>query len=251
MKIYLRANLLFILLLLVSCDFTPTYHKEILKAQDYVKEQNYNKAVLQYENLLKKTISNEIKIKIYFQLGEIYSIHLGKIKKSLDYYKSVTKISDDIFWTVKAEEKIANLSLDFLKDFNRSQKSFEKLSQFVPRLDKYETFLFKLGYSHFKLNNFEESKSVFKKLNAVENSDYFVKSSYYLGLINYLQKNWRESILYWKKYISMEKRRDQVVKTIFLMDNAYETMEELKSAYNLYYSTLVQDDSIPDSECHV
>ena len=35
-----------------------------------------------------------------------------------------------------------------------------------------------------------------------------------------------------------EKRRDNIVQTKFLMANAYETMEKLKAAYNIYYSIL-------------
>ncbi|MDH5581361.1 MAG: hypothetical protein OEY33_05595, partial [Bdellovibrionales bacterium] len=108
----------------------------------------------------------------------------------------------------------------------------------VPRLNNYETFLFKLGLSHFKLNEFEKSTTVFKELNKKEFKDSYIKANYYLGLINYLKKNWREAIIFWKKYVALEKRRDHVVKTTFLMANAYETMEELKSAYNLYYSIL-------------
>ena len=44
--------------------------------------------------------------------------------------------------------------------------------------------------------------------------------------------------MFWDKYISLEKRRDNIVQTKFLMGNAYETMEELKKAYNIYYSIL-------------
>ncbi len=233
-----KASSILFLCLLISCDFTPTYHKEILRAQDYVKAQDYDKAVRQYKNLLKKTINNEIKIKIFFQLGEIYSIHIGKLKTALYYYEQVIKVSDDLFWTVKAEEKVANLAFDYMKDFQKAKQSYNKLTQFVPRLNNYETFLFRLALSHFKLNEYEQSQAAFTKLNGIENGEYFVKSFYYLGLIHYLKNNWREAILSWKRYISIEKRRDQVVKTTFLMANAYETMEELKSAYNLYYSIL-------------
>lgn len=236
--IFQKVNLLFIFLLLGGCDFTPTYHKEILRGQDYVKAQDYEKAVIQYKGLLQKTISNEIKLKIYFQLGEIYSIHLGKLKESLEYYKRVTEISDDLFWIVKAQEKIGNLCFSFLKDFECSKTSYDKLYSFVPKLNNHELYQFRLAISHFRIGDFEKSKELLKEINSIKNGEYRVKSFYYLGLVGYISKNWKEAITYWKSYIGLEKRRDHVVKTIFLMANAYETMEELKNAYNLYYSIL-------------
>ena len=59
-----------------------------------------------------------------------------------------------------------------------------------------------------------------------------------LGIVSFKKKQWKIAINYWNKYIKKEKRQDNIVRTKFLMANAYETIENLEKAYNIYYSIL-------------
>ena len=59
-----------------------------------------------------------------------------------------------------------------------------------------------------------------------------------MGMIHFEKKEWRQAISFWNQYITREKRKDFVIEAKFLMANAYETLEALKKAYNLYYSIL-------------
>ena len=63
-----------------SCmlDFTPRIHKDILKAQQLILEQKYQYAISIYERILKESPEDKIKVKIYYQLGELFSINLSK-----------------------------------------------------------------------------------------------------------------------------------------------------------------------------
>jgi hypothetical protein len=67
---------------------------------------------------------------------------------------------------------------------------------------------------------------------------FHIESFYYIGLINYYQQKWNESIEEWLEYIKREKLKDKIVKVKFLIANAYESQEKLKEAYNIYYSLL-------------
>ncbi len=68
-------NSLFLLLtlsVLSACDFTSGLNRDILTAQTYVDNQEFNKAVELYERILVKNPSKIIKTKVSYQLAEIY-----------------------------------------------------------------------------------------------------------------------------------------------------------------------------------
>lgn len=224
--------------LFVSCDFTPRLYQDILLAQEYVKEQKYTKAVTKYEEILGDNPTNEVKVKIYYQLGELYSIHLHQLEKAIKYYSMIKEIYPDPLWIVRTEERIADTYFSFGEQYQKSAESYEKLIRFVPRLKNYELYQYRLALSYFFNNQLDEAKKYLDIIGQNNAHAYFVKSYYYLGLINFQQKNWSRAIAYWNEYIQLEKRRDEIVKTKFLMANAYETMEKLKEAYNIYYSLL-------------
>ena len=73
-------------ILFVSCDFTPPINRKIIDAQNYITEQKYNKAAFLYEDILKSNPGPELRLKICYQLGELFSIYLGEYKKSIYYY---------------------------------------------------------------------------------------------------------------------------------------------------------------------
>ncbi len=224
--------------LFVSCDFTPKLYKEIIQAQKFLMEQNYDRAIIKYEQILDENPSNEIKVKIYFQLGELYAIQLSNYDKGLDYFKKIKKIYQSPLWLVKAEEKIADIQFSYNKKFYESAKSYEMLVNFTPRLKNFDFYQYRLGLSYLSSNQLEKSAEVFTKISKNSTHKYFVKSIYQLGMISFRQEKWSRAIAYWNEYIQREKRKDEIIKTKFLMANAYETMEKLKEAYNLYYSLL-------------
>jgi hypothetical protein len=57
-------------------------------------------------------------------------------------------------------------------------------------------------------------------------------------LIQFRQGHWGPAIDMWKKYLEVETRKDKKVEVRYLMANAYETIENLKEAYAIYYSLL-------------
>ena len=96
----LKVKSCLVVLLLISlsgCDFTPRMYKDILRAQELISESKYSEAIIQYESITKKNTSNKIKIKIYYQLGELYSIHIGNYQKASGYYNLIKKQSNDLF----------------------------------------------------------------------------------------------------------------------------------------------------------
>lgn len=242
MKIYLIRNnlLLLIIFFIQSCDFTPRLNKEILKAQEYIREQEYDKATAQYERILDRSLPNDIKVKIYYQLGELYSIHMNQYKRAILFLDKIQEISEDLIWVVKAEEKMAEIHFTYLKNFQKASFHYERLTNFRPKLDKNDFFEYRLALSMMNDDELKKSYDLFEKITKNSRHEYNTRSFFYMGLIKFKEKKWDESIASWRIYLKVEKNRSNIVQTVFLMANAYETNEELKKAYNLYYSILAE-----------
>lgn len=235
----------FLLFFFVSCDFTPTINQDILKAQKKISTQKYQEAVNIYENILKGAVPLDLRIKIYYQLGEVCSIHLGEVTKAIYYYGKITEYSDNPLWQVKVEEKTGELYFNFLQDYQKSAEVFSRLTSFTPQLKRFNYYQFMLGLSYLNGAKHDEAVEVFNKIESSAKSEFQIRSYYYLGLTYFHNKDWVKSIQYFKEYIKRESRKDYIVQAKFLMANAYETIENLKSAYDIYYSLM---DEYPNIE---
>ena len=222
----------------MACDFTPRLNKEILKTQKDIAGQQYQKAISRYEGILDSNPPTEIKVKIYYQLGELYSIQMLDYNKALNFYARVKDASDDFLWEVKAEEKMAEINFMYTKNYKAAIKNYTHLFEFRPKLDKSDMYEYRLALCFFHIGKMDKSIPIFERIRKNEKHQYNVKSFYHLGMIFFQSQKWEKAVFYWKDYIKRETRRDRIVQTRFLMANAYETMEQLKEAYNLYYSIL-------------
>lgn len=223
---------------LSGCDFTPPLNKEILQAQQYIIQRDYLSAISKYKAILKKNPPNEIQVKINYQLGDLYSIYLSKNREALPYYEQIMKISSEPLWLVKTEERMGEIYFSYLKDYESSAEIYKKLSNFQPKLAKQDLYSFRYAISTFNKSEYEIALKLFEEIRNNPRHEYSDRSLFYLGLVHFQKKHWQKAVDLWKIYIKKERRRDNIVQTKFLMANAYETMERLKVAYNLYYSIL-------------
>jgi tetratricopeptide (TPR) repeat protein len=225
-------------LFFVSCDFTSGLHRDILKAQNFINEQKFKKAIEIYKNVLNRRISKNIQVKINFQLGDIYSVYLNQYDSSIQYYKKILRISDDPLWQVKAYEKIAQIYFENLRKFTQASKIYRILKDFKPQLKRHDFYEYRYILSIFNLGSFKESSIEFSRIASEKGHQYNVRANYYLGMCYYFQKKWVKAVNSWFDYIKREKRKDYIVQSKFMIANAYESAEKLKDAYNVYYSIL-------------
>lgn len=232
---------LFILLLILgfsSCDFTSGLNQDILSAQKYVDQQNFAKAVELYERVLKKNPSKIIKTKINYQLAEIYYLYLDEQVKALKYYQFIVDNVDDPLWQVKSLEKMADINFTFAKKYPEAIRSYQILMKVKPRLGNYDYYFLRVGESYFEMGNYNKAREIFNQIISQPTNPYYVEAYNQMGLIEFYNKNWDQAVEYWLEYLKRERRKDQIVKTKFLIANAYESNEKLKEAYNIYYSLL-------------
>ena len=234
----MRLTVAFFLLFLFSCDFTPRIYKDILKAQEAVSLRQYKNAIFQYKKILSKEIPDLIRAKVYIQLGDIYSIYLDRSRESIKYFEKVKSATNNPVLLIKAQEKLAKIYFSYLKDYPKAKEEYSKLIRFEPKLPLYGLYLTNLGQTHMYLKNYKLAEKIFNKLIKEYKNEYSKRAYHFLGLIHFEQKDWKKAIASWELYLKKEKRKDRVIQTKFYMANAYETLEQLKSAYNVYYSIL-------------
>ncbi|MFL5784440.1 MAG: tetratricopeptide repeat protein [Bacteriovoracaceae bacterium] len=229
---------LLIFLFILGCDFTSGLNQDILSAQKYVDNQQFDKAVELYERILVKNPSKVIKTKINYQLAEIYYLYLDQQVKALKYYQFIVENVDDPLWQVKALEKIADINFSFARNFPESIHAYQMLMQVKPRLSNYDYYFLRVGESYFEMARYDKAREIFNQLINNPASPYYVEAYNEMALIEFYNKNWDKAVDYWMEYLKREKRKDQIVKVKFLIANAYESNEKLKEAYNIYYSLL-------------
>jgi lipopolysaccharide biosynthesis regulator YciM len=232
----LVIQLFVIILVAVSCDFTPPINRKIIDAQNYITEQKYAKAAYLYEDILRSNPSEELRLKICYQLGELYSIYLGQHKKSAYYYSQVKELTENPLWLIKTEEKLAEVNFNYLKNYKDAIKNYARLSEFTPKLKKFDFFQLQIALAEFYLNNKEAALLQLNKIQSNPNHEYFVRSFYYIGLIYYEQKEFSKALYVWQEYLKRETKKENVIQTKFMVANAYESTENLKQAYDIYYS---------------
>lgn len=240
MKVAKNKILLFIIcsFILQSCGFSSGLYNDILEAQDLITKQRFKKAAKIYEGVLLKKPSKTIKIKINFQLGEIYSIYLSNFEKSIYHFEQIVTESNEPKWQVNSLEKLGNIYLNETHDYSKAAESYLKLKNFRPILDKNAFYDFRYGLSLLKGGDFVKSNEIFRGLISEGKSDYAIQSYHYQGLAYFYSKDYKKALDSWYEYLKREKRSDRVVQTKFLIANAYESSEKLKEAYNIYYSIL-------------
>lgn len=241
----LRVVAIVTTLFVVSCDFTPPINRKIIDAQNYITEQKYNKAAYLYEDILKSNPGPELRLKICYQLGELYAIYLGEYKKAVYYYTEVKDLTEDPLWLIKTEEKLADINFNYRKNYKDAIKNYTKLSEFTPKLKKYDYFQLQIALSYYFLHDSDNGIKQLMKIQADPNHEYFIRSFYYLGLVYFEIKDFNKALYVWSEYLKRETKKEHIVQAKFLVANVYESTENLKMAYDIYYS-IANDYPNPD-----
>ena len=233
-----RLLLNILLVLCSSCDFSSRYHKKIIEAQELLNDLKYAEAAQEYEKVIESVPNGILKYKLQFQLGEIYSLYLNKPKRAKENYQDIIDNSDDPRWKVKSFEKLAELEFGSFRNFRKSEEYYRKLYSFFPVLENQDLYQYRLGLSLLENKKFIEAKNIFESIFKNENHKQRRRALFYLGLIEFQQKKWKNSVDYWMDYLRRETNKEHISHTKFMLANSYETMEELDTAYNIYYSLL-------------
>jgi len=244
-KSWALVTLLLSAMAFVSCDFTPPINRKIVDAQNYITEQKYDRSAFLYEDILKSNPSTDLRLKICYQLGELYSIYLGNYKKAAYYYNEVKGLTEDPLWLIKTEEKLADVNFNYLKNYKDAIKNYTRLSEFTPKLKNFDFFQLQIALAHYYLNDKDKALQQLTVIQSNPNHEFFIRSFYYVGLIYFEQKDFNKALFVWSEYLKREIKKEYIVQAKFMVANAYESTENLKLAYDIYYS-IANDYPNPD-----
>lgn len=223
---------------LLGCDFTQPIYKNIIEAQENIRIGRYDRAIKIYEEIIESNPSIDIKVKMFYQLGDLYSKNLINNTKSLKYYQLVIKNSDDPLWLVKAQERIAEISFSFNKDYSLSIDSYKSLTKFLPKLEKFDLYQYRLAKSLYLSGDIKSALVEYKSIKKSRSSSFYTHAHFDEALIYFHLKKWKKTIDLLEDYINLEPKRDKIIEAKYILANCFEMIEDLKKAYNIYYSIL-------------
>ncbi len=236
---------MFILFLVSGCDFTTGINRDVLKAQDYIEEQKYQVAADLYERILKQNPQHTLKMKIHYQLANLYYLFLYKPEKAIFHYTYIVEKDENLRDKVSALEKLGEIYFSLTKDYSKALKTYQMLLKFNPPLQNIDFYEFREAQSYYEKNELEQAEKLFLKFVQNTNHSHHVESFLSLGLVHFYKQNWDKAVEYFLEYIKREKRKDLIIRAKFLIANSYESADKLKEAYNIYYS-LLSDHPNPD-----
>lgn len=242
---FLGKSLWVFLILLISCDFTSSTHKDILTAQQKFKEQKFEESAWYYERVLEKSLPNVVKTKVEYQLADIYSIYLKNYQSAIKHFDKVLEYAEEPLWKVRSLEKKATIYFNYLQKYEQAAKIYETLMSFRPKLKDYDEYEYLIARSMIKMNRYNDAIKIIDTMRKNENHEFYIRSFYDRGLVSFYKKEWDQAIKYWYQYIKREPNRDRVIEAKFMMANAYESNENLRRAYSLYSSI---KDEYPNSK---
>jgi tetratricopeptide (TPR) repeat protein len=222
---------------MVSCSYSTGLYEDILKAQEFIKSNEYSKASSLYERILDKNPSSEIKNKVLFQLGEINYKHLGQFKKAINYFSIVIKNTNDVLWHVKASEKIADIYMNNIKDYNEAINIYSKLMSFEKKLAKSDFYNFQKAKAFTELKNYKTAIKIYSEI--INNKEEFSKDALNeLAKIYFVKRKWKLAIKYWKSFNKVSKNNNKKIIATYFIANSYENLDLLEKSYETYSSLI-------------
>ena len=224
--------------LIISCDFTTGVSRKILNAQDFVDNQQYQKAIDEYEVILELNPSETIKFKIFYQMAEIYSLYLINGEKALRYYELIENSLADNKLKKSAVIKASKLCFD-LKKYNRAVIYFENFIESEEFSEEEKNYFgMQMGISYYEMNDLKNARRVLGKISETKDNPYRSQSLFYLGQTYSLQYDYDKAISLWEKSLELERESERKIETKFYIANSYERQNKLEKAYKYYYSII-------------
>ncbi len=230
-----KNSLLLVLLFCFSCSQYDNSSALLVQAEEYVQAANYKKALESFNKSLDRGVSPTLRSKIILKKAEIYHLYIQDNMKALEEYQKLIDDEYDIVWRVFAIDRMADIYFDFENDYKSSAEQYKILISFLPKLEKYNFYLFRYGLSLFKSKQYEKASEIFEQIAKDKDNTYHNAATLERGLVDYVQAKYQKSIDYWKENKDLVKG-SEYVDIIFYMASAYEHLENLDKAYSLFFS---------------
>jgi len=228
-------------LLILSYSCSPRSHlqEQLQLAQDFSDKHQYEDAYKVYQKLKKLNLNKNLKQEIIFQMAKIESVYLSEYKKSYAHLQELASMSSgDTNWQFLAYRELAFLNIDHLNQFNEAADYFDKLTHIAKEKDQKDYFEFKKVDALLKGGVSNKVEKLLLKMSQDKSHKYQSKAGYELGVFYFESAKWNEAITFFLNYLKQNVGKDEEVRIKFLIANAYESLDKLVLAYNLYASII-------------
>lgn len=222
----------------MGCDFSSQSNQKILDAQKLLNEFRYQEAVIKYEEVVESIPKGNLKFKLLFQIGEIYSLYLNQPERARLFFDQIIKETEDPLWKVNSTERLADIEFSQFKNYLVSGELYEKLYKFFPPLEKKDLYEIRFAKSLVETDKKFKAREVLNGIIKNPGHQHLAQAYSLLGQLEFREKNWQKAVDFWLDYLKRETNEDYIIQAKYLIANTYETMEELEKAYNIYYSLL-------------
>jgi tetratricopeptide (TPR) repeat protein len=237
--------LIFLILLISSCDSGYSVNRELLKSQEEMISQNYTSVQARYVKILGMNPASSVQEKVYLQLADLNYLYLGDFNSAIKYYLKVLEISSTINWKIQAYEKIGEIYFNVLKDYQKAKEVYIILDSFVPKLQNSDFYEFQLSRCFFELQDIEKSFHFLEKISIDKNHIFNIQAQYYLGLLHFHLGAYQKAIQHWRYYLEKSPYGEKSIQTKIEMAVAFEEIKKNQESLEIYRS-IVSEFSRPE-----
>lgn len=196
-----------------------TAHEKL--AELYIKMEYFESAIDEYNLILTLSDNPSIRFRTNVNLANIYS-KLNQPDESIKYYKEALNIDP------KKYEVRYKIGRHYMKqgNYGTAYDHFHEIRRYYRRnVD----FLIDYGLSAYRLNDFEQAKSIFKRAYNINKNKPDISKK--LGIIKYYEKNYLNSAIYLRHYVSLV---DDDVETLKILGEVYQHNNDNEYSYETY-----------------
>lgn len=136
--------------------------KEFARGELYLAQAEYEKALDRYRAIYERHPDFYLSPKALFQSGEILNLYLKKYPEALLAYLLVEKDYPKTEWSLKAQQRVAEIYKTRLQDYGRAIVVYQRLLD--SGAEQGDRFQYEVADTYFRLNNFEQARIEFESL---------------------------------------------------------------------------------------
>lgn len=232
-----------ILLMSFACQFTPQA-KYLEEARQLAQSQNWEKAVLQYEKVVRVHPEKPEALDASREASRIALIHLKDEKQAVLFIKHIVEHTPDHTERVAAQRNLAQIYLEKLNDYPRALIEINRAISLVKAGPEKIQLRLMLAKTYSFLREFSQARSEIDQL-LLESEDQEINFRALLLKANILQneKNFLEAVLLYKKLLERDPERSKEAQVSLSLsvvleeqesfDEAIEVLEKMKVGYKM------------------
>lgn len=209
------------------------------KGEQYFREGKYYSSVEMYFSYIREHPKGGRVTEALYKMGDITYRYVGDTMKGLRYFTELVSNYPLDKYTVLAQQSIAEIYKDKLKDCDRAIVEYQKLIDWDTNSPTAPYFLYQIGSCYMQIRNYPqaliEMESILKRY---PQSEYVGDTVYQIANIHYINSDYEKAIRYYNMVLSQYKDSKYLIQAKFQLASCYEEMEDYKTALEMFNKLL-------------